>query len=128
MVSDLCGMEQRMTLVLGASPEPTRYSHMAATRLMANNHPVLLVGKRKGTIGGVPIHEHLPTGTVVHTITMYLAPAHQASLVNELLDLRPRRIIFNPGTENSMFAQAAEERGIEVVEGCTLVMLATGGY
>lgn len=125
---ELRTMEHHTTLVVGASPEPTRYSHMAATRLMANGHPVVLLGKRKGSIADEPIMDHVPPGTTIHTITMYVAPAQQTGLVEELLALRPARIIFNPGTENSVFAEAALARGIEVVEGCTLVMLATGEF
>lgn len=121
-------MVKRMTLVVGASPEPTRYSHMAALRLLEKGHPVLLMGKRKGAIGGVAIQSTVPEGAEVHTITMYVAPAHQQDLMDGLLALRPARIIFNPGTENPAFEAAAKALGMEVVEGCTLVMLATGAY
>lgn len=121
-------MEERVTLVVGASPEPTRYSHLATLRLNAHGYPVQLFGKRVGTIAGEPIHRTLPTGLAVHTITLYIAPAHQADLMDDLLALRPTRIIFNPGTENANFRAKAELQGVEVLEACTLVMLSTGQY
>lgn len=121
-------MQTRTVLVVGASPESSRYSYLAATRLHAMGYPVLLFGKRAGSIAGEPIHQIVPPGARVHTVTMYVAPHHQASMMGELLALQPARIIFNPGAENSMFAAAAADQGIEVVEGCTLVMLATGQF
>ncbi|HNU57563.1 MAG TPA: CoA-binding protein [Flavobacteriales bacterium] len=121
-------MTDRTTLVLGASPEPSRYANIAARRLMGHGHPVLLVGKHKGTIGDAPIVPQVPAGALVDTVTLYLAPRNQADVMPDVLALRPRRIIFNPGTENPAFARAAEEAGIEVIEACTLVMLATDQY
>jgi uncharacterized protein len=121
-------MEPRSTLVVGASPEPSRYSNRATHRLLGAGHPVVLLGKRTGEIAGMPIRQSLEPGIAVHTITMYVAPAHQHALMKELLALQPERIIFNPGTENPYFEAEARTRGIEVVEGCTLVMLASGQF
>lgn len=126
--AELCTMTERTTLVLGASPEPSRYAHIAAQRLMGHGHPVVLVGKHKGAIGGEPIVPRVPAGAQVDTVTLYLAPRNQTEVMPEVLALRPRRIIFNPGTENAEFARAAEEAGIEVIEACTLVMLSTDQY
>lgn len=121
-------MERKATLVVGASPEVTRYSYLATLRLKSYGHPVTLLGKRTGMIDGEPIHRSVPAGLSVHTITLYVAPAHQAPVLEELLALHPVRIIFNPGTENAFFQREAQRRGVEVVEGCTLVMLSTGQY
>ena len=121
-------MDQKSTLVVGASPEPSRYSHMATLRLVGAGHPVVLLGKRAGSIAGLPILRELEPSTAIHTITLYVAPAHQDDLIEDLLALRPARIIFNPGTENPRFEAEARKRGIEVVEGCTLVMLASGQF
>ena len=116
------------TLVLGASPEPYRYAHIAARRLKGYGHPTLLVGKHKGRIDDEPIIPRIPAGAEVDTVTLYLAPRNQADVMQDVLALRPRRIIFNPGTENPVFARAAQEAGVQVIEACTLVMLATGQY
>ncbi|MGV3638013.1 MAG: CoA-binding protein [Flavobacteriales bacterium] len=121
-------MERKLTLVVGASPEPSRYSHLATHRLVGAGHPVVLLGKRTGAIAGLPIQRDLDPDLKVHTITLYVAPQHQGELMDELLALRPQRIIFNPGTENTAFEAEARKNGIEVVEGCTLVMLASGQF
>ena len=113
---------------MGASEKPQRYSNMAVRRLVAQGLPVLAVGRRAGHIASTPIHTELPAGTEAHTVTLYLSPANQAEWKARLLALKPERVIFNPGAENPAFAAALREAGIEVVEACTLVMLATGGY
>lgn len=118
----------RTTLVLGASPDPSRFAHMAVKRLRSKGHDVLAVGRRSGTIDDVPVLAAVPEGAVVDTVTLYLSPRNQLVWQDEILDLRPRRVIFNPGAEDVVFAQRLAGAGIEVVEGCTLVMLSTGGY
>lgn len=121
-------MEDRFTLVLGASPEPTRYAHMAVDRLVANGHHVLAVGKRSGNIGTVPIQREVSDGVLVDTVSLYLNPRHQAEWYGRLLALRPRRMIFNPGTENPELEKLAANAGVEILRACTLVMLAAGTY
>jgi hypothetical protein len=117
-----------VTLVLGASPDPGRYSNLAVRRLVQHGHPVISVGRRSGSIGEVPIRYHLPSGTAIHTVTLYLNAANQRELEDGILALEPRRIIFNPGAENPRFARRAAGLGIDVIDACTLVMLATGRY
>jgi predicted CoA-binding protein len=120
--------ESKKTLVLGASPNPSRYSYMAVNRLAAHRHPVVAIGKRKGTVGSVEITtDHLAVEDV-HTITLYLNPQNQKEYYDYILSLQPRRIIFNPGTENDELEKQAQKAGIETVEGCTLVMLGAGMY
>ena len=121
-------MEPLTTLVLGASPEPSRYANLAALKLQAHGHPVLLVGKRAGAIGGVGIVQDIPSDTRVDTVTLYLNPVVQEAWHDRILQLAPRRIIFNPGTEHPGFAQRAAAQGVEVLEACTLVMLSTGQF
>lgn len=116
------------TLVLGASEKPHRYANMAVRRLVERGHPVIAVGRRPGRIGGTEIRTAVPEGAVVDTVTLYLSPANQAPWRDALLGLRPRRVIFNPGTENPALARALEAAGCEVLEACTLVMLAAGTY
>jgi len=120
--------EQKKTVVLGASPNPARYSYLAINRLRSHNHPVVAIGKRKGTVSGVDIQTDHEPADGVHTVTLYLNPQNQHEYYDYILSLKPRRIIFNPGTENDELEKQAEEAGIETVEGCTLVMLGVGSY
>ena len=90
--------------------------------------PVLAVGRRSGSIGGVDIVDAIPDHVKIDTITLYLNASAQEQWHDRLLALAPRRIIFNPGAEHRAFAERAKAAGIEVVEACTLVMLATGQF
>ena len=119
-----------MTLVLGASTNPSRYSNVATERLLAAGHDVLLLGARVGEIYGLPIEtDPNPDWPPVDTVTLYLGPARQVQYYSLLVDeLKPRRLIFNPGTENAELAARARQAGIDVEVACTLVMLSTGQY
>ena len=121
-------MTAKRTLVLGASPKPDRYSNLAVQRLLSHGHPVSAVGRRPGFIGALPIVTTIPEDTAFDTITLYLNASNQVIHEARMLALHPKRIIFNPGAENRPFARAAEANGIEVIEGCTLVMLSAGTY
>lgn len=121
-------MPKPCTLVLGASPLPDRYSYMAVERLLACGYPVLAVGRREGQVKGIPILKEVPFGIRVDTVTLYLNPVAQEPWMDVLLELAPRRIIFNPGTEHPLFEDRARKAGIETVRGCTLVMLAARTY
>lgn len=118
----------KTTVVLGASDNPARYSYLAIRKLSAHGHPVVAIGKKTGKVDGVGIEtDHIPVEHV-DTITLYLNPRNQLEYYDYILDLKPRRIIFNPGTENDDLIKRARENGIEPVIGCTLVMLSTGMY
>jgi predicted CoA-binding protein len=121
-------MGQGITVVLGASPHADRYSHLAVVRLLAHGHPVVAVGNKAGAIQGVHIQRDLPQPGTVDTVTLYLNPVNQRDREDAIMALRPNRVIFNPGTENNAFADRLRRVGIEVVEGCTLVMLAARTY
>lgn len=121
-------MLKKTTLVLGASPKPDRYSNIAVRRLVAADHPVIAVGHHTGVIGDQLILAEVPEGRSIDTVTLYLNARNQAAWVDRILAFRPKRIIFNPGAENAVLAEQAAAHGIEVVEGCTLVMLAAGTY
>ncbi len=118
----------KKTLVLGATPNASRYSYLATMRLAQHGHHVVPVGIRKGEIEGIKIVEGKPEEEGVDTVTLYLGADRQAEYYDYILSLKPKRIIFNPGTENPELAQLAKEEGIETVEGCTLVMLSIGAY
>ena len=119
---------KKKTLVFGASPNPQRYAHIAANRLLDHGHDIELVGRRAGEIRGHQIQTDWPTLEDIDTITLYMGPQNQPEFYDYILDHEPRRIIFNPGTENHVLQKKAEEKGIETEYACTLVMLATGSY
>lgn len=120
----------KTTLVLGASPNPARMSNQATQRLRRKGYPVKALGGRKGSISDVDIAvggEHFPKEGI-HTVTMYLSPGRQQEYVELILALKPQRIIFNPGAENSDLCHKAQNEGIECLFACTLVMLTLNQY
>ncbi len=120
----------KKTVIIGATPNASRYAHTAAHMLTDHQHPVVPIGIKSGTVAGQEIqnlHDQ-PEVTDVDTVTLYIGPRHQPEWYDYILGLNPQRIIFNPGTENSEFSQQAQARGIETVEACTLVMLRVGNY
>jgi len=116
------------TVVIGASPNPQRYAYLAVQSLRAHGHPVTALGLKSGKIDDVEIHTDRPELADIDTVTLYVGPSHQEFWFDYILSLHPKRIIFNPGTENSSSLQLAESHGIEVLEACTLVMLSIGNY
>jgi len=118
----------KKTLVLGASTNSTRYSYRAVNRLVAHGHEVIALGIKKGKIGPVEIVHGFPQIKDLHTISLYINPSLQSQYYTYLLELQPKRIIFNPGTENNILMKMASERNIEVLAACTLVMLSVGSY
>ena len=118
----------KRTLVIGASTNPERYSNMAIRSLLSHGHEVVALARRSGEVDSVKIQTEFPENQNIHTVTMYVGSQHQVEYYAPILDLNPKRVIFNPGTENSEFVEMLEFRGIETIEGCTLVMLGTGQY
>ncbi len=118
----------KKTIVLGASPNPSRYSYRAVNRLISDGYEAVPIGVKKGQIDGIEIITEMPFVRNVHTITLYLNPARQEPHYDYILGLNPERIIFNPGTENPELMRLATEKGIEVEVACTLVLLAVGEY
>lgn len=116
------------TLVIGASEKPERYAHQAVRELVAHGEDVVAIGVREGQIGEIPIRKGQPAIEGLDTVTLYVGPSRQEDLVDYVVSLKPRRVIFNPGTENPAFAQRLRDAGIEPVEACTLVMLHTGQW
>ncbi len=119
---------KKFTVLLGASTDSSRYAFLAVNRLVQHGHKVLPIGLRKGEVAGVPIITDHPAVVDVDTVTLYLNPQRQQQYYQYILSLHPKRIIFNPGTENEELAQLAADNGIEVMEACTLVLLSTGQY
>lgn len=118
----------KKTLVLGATPDPARYANLAANRLVRSGHPIVNVGIKKGEVAGVAIERPGTLHPDIDTITVYVGTHNQQPLYDYILDTNPKRIIFNPGTENPELESLARARGIDTLEACTLVMLATGQF
>ena len=121
-------MAVKKTVVLGASQNPSRYSYLAINRLRAHQHPVVAIGRRVGQVADVDISKDHQVESDVDTITLYLNPKNQVEYYDYIMSLHPKRIIFNPGTENDDLIRMAKENNIKPVLGCTLVMLSTGQY
>ena len=120
--------QTKKTLVLGASDNPQRYSYLAVDRLRSKGHPVVAIGKKIAKVGDVNIDTEKKDFPEVDTVTLYLNPRLQEQYYDYILSLHPKRIIFNPGTENEELERMAATQGINVLEACTLVMLGTGQY
>ncbi len=121
---------KKKTLVIGASLKTKRYSNKAIKKLVANNIETKAIGLRKGEVSGVVIETEKILFKDIDTVTLYLNPNNQKEYYDYILQLKPKRVIFNPGTENMEFMQKLKENGIEIdVEiACTLVLLSTGQY
>lgn len=118
----------KKTLVIGASTKPERYSNKAIQMLREYNHEVIALAKRPGQVDDVTIQTEFPSENAIHTVTMYLGANNQHEYYADILNLKPQRVIFNPGAENEEFKVKLESAGIETVENCTLVMLRTGQF
>lgn len=115
----------KKTVIIGASPNPSRYAFLAADMLTSYGHEIVPVGIRKGEVSGKQILDlrQKPAIKDVDTVTLYIGPRHQPEWYDYILSLDPKRVIFNPGTENDELMKKLEERGAETLEACTLVML-----
>jgi predicted CoA-binding protein len=117
-----------IVVVLGASPNSERFSYKAVKRLISNNYQVVAIGKSNGFIGNIPIVTGQPALNDVHTVLMYLAPYHQGEIFDYVISLRPKRVIFNPGTESPEFEEWLTSYDIEIVHDCSLIMMAAGRF
>jgi predicted CoA-binding protein len=116
------------TLVLGASLNPDRYSNRAVLQLKSKGIEVIAMGINKGKIGSVSLVLPFEELSNIHTISIYLTPHKQPEYYEYILTLQPKRILFNPGTENPDFAFRLTHAGIYWENACTLVLLSTNQY
>ncbi|OIP84794.1 MAG: CoA-binding protein [Porphyromonadaceae bacterium CG2_30_38_12] len=116
------------TLIIGASNNPERYAYKAAERLLAHGHEIELLGLRAEEIFGKTIDVKRKQYANLDTVTLYVGPQRQPEYYDYIVGLKPRRVIFNPGTENSEFETLLSEVGIIAEEACTLVLLGTGQF
>lgn len=122
--------KNKKTVVIGASPNPGRYAYLASNMLKQYKHDVVPIGIRSGEVAGETILDlrTKPKIENVDTVTLYIGPQRQPEWYDYILNLNPRRIIFNPGTENEEFEKMAEDKGIEATEACTLVLLRSNQF
>ena len=121
---------KKKTVIIGASTNPSRYSYLAAERLCQNGHEIVPVGIKKGVVFGINTLDlrQKPEIQDVDTVTLYIGPRHQPEWYDYIISLKPRRVIFNPGTENDDFFKSVNDAGAEAIEACTLVLLRSGQY
>jgi len=118
----------KKTLIIGASPDPSRYAYKAAHMLTRFSHEIVNVGIKRGEVAGVEIEKPGEIHNDIDTITLYIGPDLQAQYHNYILDTKPKRVIFNPGTENYELEKLLDQHDIEPLRACTLVLLSTGQY
>ena len=122
-------MPGKKTLVIGVSEHPWRYAFLAVNKLLQYGYETLALGKEKGKVNGITIETERKEFKDVNTVTLYINPEIQKGYYDYILTtIKPKRIIFNPGTENPELEKLAAKKGIETIEACTLVMLSTGQY
>ena len=121
-------MKNKKTLILGASTKPERYAFKAITSLVAHGHSVIAIGQNQGEVAGISIRtKNIPLKNI-DTVSLYLNPLRQREYYNYIIETKPKRVVFNPGTENPEFYQLLKSNNIKVEEACTLVLLATNQY
>ncbi|WP_316768638.1 CoA-binding protein [Pedobacter frigiditerrae] len=118
----------KKTLIIGATPNADRYAYRAAHMLTAKGHPIVNIGVKQGEVAGVKIEKPETPYNDIDTITLYIGPDIQKNYFDYILETKPKRVIFNPGTENPDFEKMLDLHDIEPVEACTLVLLSIGQY
>ncbi len=119
---------KKKTLVIGASDSPSRYSYHAINRLIANNHEVEAIGNKPGLIGSIKIFKGEKEVKDIDTVTIYLNKRHQQKYYDYIVNLKPKRVLFNPGTENVEFEKILASKNIAFERACTLVLLSINQY
>lgn len=118
----------KKTLIIGASANPQRYAYMAALRLTEYGHPIEMIGMRADEVAGQIIHTEKIVFDDIHTVTLYVGVANQIQYYDYIVSLQPKRVIFNPGTENPELESFLRTHGINYELACTLVLLETNQY
>ena len=118
----------KKTVVIGASTNSDRYAYKAIVKLVENGIMVEAIGKKEGKINDIIIKKGFPKLTNIHTVSLYINPEIQKLYYNYILETKPKRVIFNPGTENFELQQMLEKNKIEWEEACTLVLLSLNKF
>ena len=115
-------------VIIGASDNPERYSYKAAEALLNKGFNIELVGLKNKTIFNHTIQPNIPHLSEEMIVTLYVGPQHQASYIDHILQANPKKVIFNPGTENASFQEALTAQNSEWEEACTLVKLSLNQF
>lgn len=116
-------------VVLGASPKPERYSNQAIRLLLEQGYRITPVNPAIPVIEGLNVtHQLSDIDEPVHTLAMYVGEARSSKMLDDILGIKPERVIFNPGSESAVLKSRLDGQGSECIEGCTLVMLRTGQF
>jgi len=118
----------KRTLVIGASEKPERYSYKAIKALRQHGHEVVALAPRPGKVADVEFDTDAVDFQEIDTVTLYVGPQNQDGYMDYVEKLQPKRVIFNPGTENQSFVERLEKAGIQSEIACTLVLLSIGQY
>lgn len=121
-------MKNKKTLVLGATAKPEKYAYKAISLLVEKGHSVLAIGQNAGEVAGIKIQTKAIPLKNIDTVTLYLNPARQREYYNYIIEAKPKRVVFNPGTENPEFYQLLELNNIKAEVACTLVLLTINQY
>ncbi len=121
-------MGNKKTLVLGATTRADRYAYRAVQMLVNKGHEVVAVGRDVGEVSGVHIHNQKVPLEDIDTVTLYLNPRNQREYYDYIVDASPKRVVFNPGTENPELYQLLRDNHIEIDVACTLILLAINQY
>ena len=115
--------------IIGASEKTNRYSYNAMQAMHHHGHVVKLVNPNKSSIEGQTCFASVADiDEPIDTVTLYVNPSRFKDHIDEVIRARPGRVIMNPGTEDDEMEELMRRQGIDVVRGCTLVMLSTGQY
>ena len=116
-------------MIIGASPKPDRYANKAQRLLKEYGHTTVPINPiQEEILGDVVLKSPSDYKGHIDTVTLYVRPERLEPILDEILALQPKRIVFNPGTEDALIQEKVRDAGIETIEGCTLVMLNTGHY
>ncbi len=121
--------EDHTVVVLGASPKPVRYSFQAVKLLKEKGYRVIPVHPKAHQIEHIPVvHSLASIAGPVDTLTLYMGPNRVQDEIQAIVDLRPGRVILNPGAESRELETALQLAGIPHEHACTLVLLRTGQF
>lgn len=121
-------MKNKKTVVIGATTKPEKYAFKAITMLVDKGHSVLALGQNAGEVAGVKIQTKAIPLKNIDTVTLYINAVRQRDYYNYIVEAKPKRVIFNPGTENPEFYQLLQLNNIKVEVACTLILLTTNQY
>lgn len=121
-------LKNKKTLIIGASTKENRPVRKAIEMLVKNGHSVVALGQNTGEIAAIKIQTKAVPVKNIDTVSLYIRPSLQKNYYNYIVEAKPKRVIFNPGTENPEFSMLLKTNNIEVENACTIILLTTNQY